>query len=141
MSILTLSSFYKYTNNPCKWTLHKTFFPHASWRFHCTKNCVVRYMFFITVRLTRIDWLINGFVTRLTRRMPLVEQELLTLPEHTSSHPVFSAVRVTVLCVCFVDRCLFFFLLAIVLSVLRFTDSDYPFSIFKLFFKRSKQKP
>jgi hypothetical protein len=30
--------------------------------------------------------LITGFVTRLTRRVPLVEQELLTLPEHLSSH-------------------------------------------------------
>jgi hypothetical protein len=29
--------------------------------------------------------LITGFVTRLTRRVPLVEQELLTLPEHLSS--------------------------------------------------------
>jgi hypothetical protein len=29
--------------------------------------------------------LINGFVTRLTRRMPLIEQDLLTLPEHLSS--------------------------------------------------------
>ena len=29
--------------------------------------------------------LITGFVTRLTRRMPLVEQELLTLLEHLSS--------------------------------------------------------
>jgi hypothetical protein len=29
--------------------------------------------------------LINGFVTRLTRRVPLVEKELLTLPEHLSS--------------------------------------------------------
>ena len=37
----------------------------------------------------------TGFVTRLTRRMPLVEQELLTLPEHLSSLPVFSGVRVT----------------------------------------------
>jgi hypothetical protein len=37
--------------------------------------------------------------------VPLVEQELPTLPEHISSHPVFSVVRVTVLCVCFVDRC------------------------------------
>jgi hypothetical protein len=40
-----------------------------------------------------------------------VEQELLTLPEHLSSLPVFSGVRVTrslVLYVCFVDRCLFF---------------------------------
>jgi len=34
---------------------------------------------------------------------------------------------------CFVDRCLFFFLLTIVLSILRLADSDYIFSIFKLF--------
>ena len=84
---------------------------------------------------------ITGFVTRLTRRVSLVEQELLTLPEHLSSLPVFSGVRVTrslVLYVCFVDRCLSFctFLFAIVLSVLlRYTDSDYPFGIFKLFFR------
>ena len=57
------------------------------------------------------SWLINGFVTRLTRRVPIVEQELFTLPEHLSSPPVFSGVRVSrslVLCVCFVDRCLSF---------------------------------
>jgi len=52
---------------------------------------------------------------------------------------VFSGVHVTrslALCVCFVDCCLSFChsLLAIVLSVLlRFTDSDYSFGIFKLF--------
>jgi hypothetical protein len=43
--------------------------------------------------------------------MPLVEQELLTLPELLCSPPVFSGARVTrslVLCVCFVDRCLSF---------------------------------
>ena len=48
---------------------------------------------------------------RLTRRVPLVEQELLTIPEHLSSPAVFSGVRVTrslVLCVCFVERCLSF---------------------------------
>jgi len=28
-------------------------------------------------------------VTRLSRQVPLVEQELLTLPEHLSSPPVF----------------------------------------------------
>jgi hypothetical protein len=39
--------------------------------------------------------LITGCVTRLTRRVPLVEQELHTLPEHLSSPPVFSGVRVT----------------------------------------------
>ena len=53
----------------------------------------------------------TGFVTRLTRWMVLVEQELPTLPEHLSSSPIFSDVGVTrslVLCVCFVDRCLSF---------------------------------
>ena len=48
------------------------------------------------------SWLITGFVTRLTRRVPLVKQEMLILPEHLNSPPVFSGVRVTrplVLCV------------------------------------------
>ena len=57
------------------------------------------------------SWLITGFVTRLTRRMPLVERELLTLPAHLNSLPVLSGVRVIrslVLCVCFVDRFLSF---------------------------------
>jgi hypothetical protein len=47
----------------------------------------------------------------LTRRVSLVEQELLNLSEHLSSSSVFIRVRVTrslVLCVCFVDRCLSF---------------------------------
>ena len=34
------------------------------------------------------SWLIIGFITMLTRRVPLVEQELLSLPEHLGSHPV-----------------------------------------------------
>jgi hypothetical protein len=56
--------------------------------------------------------LITGFVTKLARRVPLVEQELPTLPEHLRSPPVFSGVRVTrslVLYVCFVNRFLCFF--------------------------------
>ena len=69
-----------------------------------------------------------------------MEQELPTLLEHVSSPPVFNGVRVIrslVSCVCFVDRCLSFFLLAIVLSVLlRFTDYDYPFGILKLFLNK-----
>jgi hypothetical protein len=58
------------------------------------------------------SWLFTGFVTRLTRLVPLLEQELLTLPEHLNSPPVFSSIRVTqslVLYVYFVDRCLYFF--------------------------------
>ena len=70
-----------------------------------------------------------------------MEQELLTLPEHMSSPPLFSGVRFTrslVLYVCFLDRiCPFvLFLFAIVLSVLLwYTDSDYrfKFGIFKLY--------
>jgi hypothetical protein len=58
------------------------------------------------------SWLITGFVTRLTRRVSLVEQELLSLPEHLSSQPFFSRDNVTrslVLYVCFVNQCLSFF--------------------------------
>ena len=56
---------------------------------------------FLTIDLIGKAFMINS----------LVEQELLTLPEHPSSPPVFSGVRVTrslVLYVCFVDRCLSF---------------------------------
>jgi hypothetical protein len=88
------------------------------------------------------SWPITGFVTRLTWWVPPVEQELLTLLEHLSSPPLFGEVRVSrslVLRVCFVDRCLTFctFFWAIVLSfLLRYTDFDYPFGIFKLFLYR-----
>ena len=54
-------------------------------------------------------WLITGFVTILTRRVPLMEQELVILPDNLSSPPVFSGVRVTrslVSWVCVADRCL-----------------------------------
>ena len=34
------------------------------------------------------SWLITGFVTKLTRRLSPVQQDLLTLPEHLSSPPV-----------------------------------------------------
>ena len=71
-------------------------------------------------------------INQISPRVALVEQELITLPEHLRSLPVCSGVRVTrsfVLCVCFVDRfCPFVpFLSTIVFSVLlRFTDSNYP---------------
>ena len=48
----------------------------------------------------------------ITGSIPLVEQELLAIPEHLSSPRVFSGVRVTrslVLCVCFVYCSLSFF--------------------------------
>jgi hypothetical protein len=63
---------------------------------------------------SHLVWHVNEsyrFVTRLRRRVPLVEQELLTLPEHLSSSPVLSGVRVTrslVLCICFLNNCVSF---------------------------------
>ena len=85
------------------------------------------------------SWLITGFVNRLTWRVPLVEQELPTLPEHPSSLPVFSGVRVTrslVLYVCFVDRrlsfCIFSFCHCVVCSLI-YRFSLPPFGIFNLF--------
>ena len=68
------------------------------------------------------------------------------MTEHLSSSLVFSGVRVTqylIVCVCFVDRCLSFvlFLMANVLSVfLRYTDSDYPFSVFKLLYIHKRRR-
>jgi len=89
--------------------------------------------------------MITGFVTRVTRWVSLVEQELRTLSEHLSSHLVFSGVRVTqslVFCIMF-RRSLFvllffFFWPLCCLSILRFTSSDYPVVIFKLFLKSKK---
>ena len=82
--------------------------------------------------------------SRLTRRMQLVEQELLTLPEHLNSPPVFSGVRVTrslVVCVYFVDHCLSFFFWPF--CCLFFFDIRIritPFGIFKLFFPTQKRQ-
>ena len=87
------------------------------------------------------SWLITGFVTRLTRPVPLVEQELQTFFRSTWVHPVFlwGSCYSFFSCMCMFCRSLFvrlsFYLLAVMLSVLlRFTDSDYPFGIFKLSF-------
>ena len=92
-----------------------------------------------TSRYFPLAWLITGFVTRLTLRVPLVEQELLTLPEHLNSPPVFSGVRVTrslVLCVCFVDRCLSFSLWPLCRLVCSSSIYGFwlPFGIFKVYF-------
>jgi len=38
-----------------------------------------------TLRSFTHSWLITGFVTRVIRRVPWVEQDLLTLPEHLNS--------------------------------------------------------
>ena len=65
----------------------------------------------------------HRFVTRLTRHMPLVEQELFTLPEHLSSPPVHFT-RSLVLC-CVVCPFVLFHLAFLFFVLLRYTDSDY----------------
>jgi len=86
-------------------------------------------LFSLLMRYTRF--------VRLKQRMPLLEQKLLTLPEHLRSSPVFSGVRVTrsfALCVCLVDRCLSFynfFFWSLCCVLLRYTI--YMLIIFKFF--------
>jgi hypothetical protein len=66
--------------------------------------------------------------------MPIVEQELLTFPEHLSSHPVCMDFVLLDLsfCVVFCRSLFVLFLVVIIMSVrLRYTDSDCPFGIFK----------
>ena len=103
---------------------------------HISSICCVLFIV-MTIRSFPHSWFITGFVTTVTRWVPLVEQKLFSTPEHLSSHPVFSGVRVAqfiIFCVV-VLRSLFalLFVLVIVLSVLRFMTSGYPFGFFKLF--------
>ena len=84
------------------------------------------------------DCCLTGFVARIPQRVPPVEHELLTLSSGAPEYPRFLVGFVSLdlqfSLQFFVDRCFLFFLLTIVLYVLhRFTTSDYPFGIFKLF--------
>jgi hypothetical protein len=57
---------------------------------------IVCYVPFVVIAIRSFphSWLITGCVTRVTRRVSHVEQELLTLLEHRSSPPIFSSVYV-----------------------------------------------
>jgi hypothetical protein len=83
------------------------------------------------------SWLITGFVTRVTRRSHIWNRNCFPVWIHTGFSRVGVA-RSLVFCAMFCSSLFIFFpffLLAIALSVLlRFTVSDYSFSIFKLFF-------
>jgi hypothetical protein len=82
------------------------------------------------------------FVTRLTRRMPLVQQDLQTLLERPSSpRSLVGLVLLDLWLYMYVLQIVVFpfvlFVFAIVLSVLWYTDFDCPFSIFHLFLVKS----
>ena len=77
-----------------------------------------------TSRSFRHSWLITGFVSRVTRRVPLVLLDLYYYVQY------------------FVDRCLsfctFFFLAFVLCVLLWFMYSGYHFYIFKLFLVKNK---
>ena len=116
-SILISSQTFTELFDPCHRqltnTLRHVFINIYQYCFLTHKTCDIRQKHVAnTSRSFPHSRLITGFVTRLTRRVPLVEQELHTLPEHPNSPPIFSGVRVTrslVLYVFFVDRFLYFF--------------------------------
>ena len=87
--------------------------------------------------------LFTGFVvTWATRRVPYVEQDLLTLPEHLRSPLDFGGVRVAYFLVFYVVSCVLFFVclsfsfLVMALSVyFRFMSLTVPLVLSSLFYK------
>jgi len=76
--------------------------------------------------------------------LPLVEQELFTLPEYLRSPRLLVGFvlldLLLVVYALYIVVCPFvLFLLASEISVLRYTDSDYPFDILKLFIQQNIQ--
>jgi hypothetical protein len=81
------------------------------------------------------DWKINETMKKWMLSAGARTEYPSRAPELTP--PLFSGVRITrssVVCVCFVDRCLYFWYFSFDLP--RFTNFDYPFGIFKLFMKK-----
>ena len=81
------------------------------------------------------SWITTGFVTRVTPRASLVQQELFTLPGHMSSPWILSGVRLVrsvVFCVMRYRSLFVLFCLPLALFVfIRFMDCE-PLYIFKL---------
>jgi hypothetical protein len=83
------------------------------------------------------SWFITGFVTRVTRRIPQWSRNCLPVWS-TWVHPRFSGVHDALPLVFCVVLCrplflVYFYLLAIVVSVFQMTDSNYHFGIFTLY--------
>ena len=72
---------------------------------------IILYHHFVFLLSSLISW-IPKYVTRVIRRVPLVEQELLTLPEHLRSPSVVSGVRVARYLVFYLVFCMLLFVLS-----------------------------
>ena len=89
-------------------------FPYIFW-IECFNGIQLLPMYLsdIIYRIFPVLSSFTGFVTRLIRRMPVVDQELPTLLGHLSSPLGLIGVRITrslVVCVCLVGRCLSFYI-------------------------------
>jgi hypothetical protein len=91
-----------------------------------TRDCLWQYLLSQSVHVYCFSWkkswksVFNRYIYIQFWRVPLLEQELLTLPEHLSSPPIFGAVCVAqflVFCVVLGELLLDFFILVILLSV------------------------
>ena len=103
--------------------MHEIFIAVILFYFKILKICTPRYSWNIVnvdvihqsnsqSTMSKISAFMTVFDTKVTQRVPLVDQELLTLQEYLISSTSFSVVRVArtlVLCVIFVGRCLYFF--------------------------------
>jgi hypothetical protein len=125
--------------------LHEIYSKKSQWPNTFGTSLYNRLWHWLLFILFTHSWLITGFVTRVTWQVPLVEQELFTLPGHLSSPLVFSGVGVTrslIFCVAFcrslfVLLSFFFWPLCCLSFFDLWTNSAYPFGIFKLFFDRN----
>jgi hypothetical protein len=88
-----------------------TFMLSTLWSYGVNRVCVVVFKFFdyiVTVNII-ISKAVGCDLNK--RRVPRVEQELLTFQEHLSLSPVFSMARIgqsLVFCQCFEDYCPFY---------------------------------
>ena len=94
-NIYILGSYWTKGSSWLSWSHHFEGFTIATMTWFTLRNiCVTNdhgYVPFVvnTSQSFPHSWLITGFVTRLTRRVPLVEQKPLTLPEHLNSPRFF----------------------------------------------------
>ena len=118
---IVLSFLLRYTDSDCPFGIFKLFLSYFCLNRISVSNIVKQRCF-----------------GRVTRRVQLVERELLTFPEHLSSFTSFTGVHVTQssvsLCsILWTTGCPSFLLIIVLSDILRFITFEYPFGIEKLF--------
>jgi hypothetical protein len=106
------------------------------------KVILVAFYIYIYNFLIHVHDFINGFASRITRRVPLVEQKFLILPELSPIRLLLGS-SFSFMCsvLWFIVDPIDLFHLTITFPVFRFTASDFPFGIFKLPKSRQSKTP